>query len=146
MTKTIVAIVFLVVFILVPLMSFADMGIGVILGEPSGVSFRIGNFPVATVGWSFTNRIDATLDFWIINDDFIEFFDWYLGVGLRTGIKINQGNDNTSIFALAVRVPIGLQWWIIENLELFVEAAPGVAILPSFGFDAGGGIGIRYFF
>ena len=85
--------------VMIPAALYAEMGVGIILGEPSGVSVKMGNFPVLGIGWSFAsatdNRIDATIDMWLFNDHFIEMLDWYLGVGVKVGLNLNQGNDNT---------------------------------------------------
>jgi hypothetical protein len=145
-----IAVVGLFIMVLMIPAAFAETGVGIVLGEPTGLTIRSGNFPVIGLGWSLasgkSNRIDATVDMWLINDHFIEMLDWYLGVGAKIGIKTNQGNDNSDVFALGVRVPIGIQWWPAKDWELFLEVAPGIALLPSFGFDYAGGIGLRYYF
>ena len=129
---------------------FSSPGIGVILGEPSGASIKIGNFPVLGISWSFRNRLNATVDWWLFNSELVEPLDWYLGVGANIYLGFNQGVGNTNIFGAGFRVPVGLQWWLLSELELFLELAPGIAITTNpnsiVGFDMGGGIGMRYYF
>ena len=153
MTKRFIVITLFLVVLLIPVTVFAD-GIGFILGEPTGVSYKKDNI-VVNVGWSFAsstdNRIDLTADWWLINKNLeaIDIFDWYFGVGVKAGIKTNQGNDNTDTLGLGVRFPLGVQFWLRDDLsafELFAELVPGISVFPAFGFDPAGGIGLRYHF
>ncbi len=121
-------------------------GIGVIAGEPSGISMKSGSFPVIGIGWStILNRLDATVDMWIINEALADPFNWYLGVGGKLGLRFADDKDGGPV-GLGVRVPVGLQWWLRGDIELFLELAPGLALLPSTVFDFGGGVGIRFYF
>ena len=144
MKKTIAIILFLLV-LLVPATTFAGTGVGIVLGEPTGLTFKSGNLAIG-LGWSFAsadNRIDATIDWWLINDHFVEMLDWYLGAGAKVGIKLNQDTD---IFNIGLRIPLGIQWWPAEELELFAEIAPGLLLVPATEFDISAGIGLRYYF
>ena len=122
---------------------------GIILGEPSGISLKFGKFPVLAFGFSGVyGHLHVNLDYWIINKPIEAPFFWYLGVGAKLWLgsyNIHKAADN---FALGARVPIGLQWFITNEWELFLEAAPGVMIFSysgaGFWWDAG--IGIRYHF
>ncbi|MCK5674924.1 MAG: hypothetical protein KAH95_16205 [Spirochaetales bacterium] len=153
MKKTTTIILFILV-LMVPAATLSADGIGFILGEPTGLSYKTENI-VINLGWSFTsgtdNRIDATADWWLINKnlEILDVFDWYFGVGVKAGIKTNQGNDNTDTLGLGVRFPIGVQFWLPDDLsafELFAELVPGISVFPTFGFDPAGGIGLRYHF
>ena len=148
MKKTTAIILFLLV-LMVPAATFAGTGVGFVLGEPTGLTFKTNNLVVG-IGWSFSsgvdNRIDATIDWWLINKDFVEMLNWYLGVGAKVGIKTNQGNDNTDVLGVGIRVPIGVQWWLTNEFELFAEIAPGISLIPDTSFDVGAGIGLRYYF
>ncbi len=144
MKKTIAIILFLLV-LLVPAATFAGTGVGIVLGEPTGLTFKSANLAIG-LGWSFAsadNRIDATIDWWLINDHFVEMLDWYLGAGAKVGIKLNQ---NTDIFNIGLRIPLGIQWWPAEELELFAEIAPGLLLVPATEPDISAGIGLRYYF
>ena len=145
MIKKIMTISMLIFVLLIPATLFAEQGIGIVLGEPTGLTYKSGNLAIG-LGWSFAsadNRIDATIDWWLINDHFIEMFDWYLGAGAKVGLKLNQETD---MFNIGLRIPIGIQWWPAEELELFAEIAPGLSLFPGTAFDISAGIGLRYYF
>ena len=141
MEKKIIFISMIIFILLIPTASFAKQGIGLVFGEPTGFSYKAGNLAIG-LGWSFAsdkNRIDATIDWWLINKDFVETLDWYLGVGIK-------GKFGTDTVGVGVRVPIGIQWWIADELELFAELAPGISLFPDTNPDLSGGIGLRYYF
>jgi len=145
MIKKTAAISLLLIILVLPISVFADQGIGIILGEPTGLSYKTGNLAIG-LGWSFASsdsRVDATADWWLINDHLIEMFDWYLGAGIKLGLNLNDNND---IFNIGFRVPIGVQWWPVEQLELFLEIAPGILLFPSTDADVSAGLGLRYHF
>ena len=143
MIKKIGALSLLLIILILPVTVFAEQGIGIVLGEPTGLSYKTGNLAIG-LGWSFAaddSRIDATADWWLITDNLIEIFDWYLGVGIKLGLNLN--ND---IFNIGFRVPIGVQLWPVEQLEIFLEIAPGILLIPATEPDIGAGLGIRYHF
>lgn len=145
MIRKIGTISMLFLTLLTPLTSFAEQGFGIIMGEPTGLSYKSGNLSIG-LGWSFASdndRIDASIDWWLINKDIDESLNWYLGAGAKVGLKINQDND---IFNIGLRIPIGIQLWLIEELELFAEIAPGILLIPGTDPDISGGIGLRYYF
>ncbi len=141
MGKKIIYISIFIFMLIIPTASFAKQGLGIVLGEPTGLSYKAGNLAIG-LGWSFASdkdRIDTTIDWWLINKDFVEMMNWYLGIG----IKGKFGKDTVGI---GVRVPIGIQWWIADELELFAELAPGMSLVPDTSPDLSGGIGLRYYF
>jgi len=117
-------------------------GIGLVAGQPSGITFRINQFPVVTIGYSFLSDsqwIHGSLDFWALNPSLGGQFKWYLGLGANIGLYTNNNP-----IRLGLRVPIGIQWFPTEIIEIFLEAAPGVSVLPSIGFDWQACLGIRF--
>ncbi len=141
MKKRIVLFAVVILMVLMPAAIFADMGIGGIAGydQPTGLSFKLDNFPVVSLGWSVSgNWVQGTVDYWFINDKFERNFLWYLGMGAKAAI----GND----FGLGLRIPVGAQWYFMPRFELFAELVPGFVILPTSGFDITGGIGLRFHF
>ncbi|MEA1910353.1 MAG: hypothetical protein U9N32_01595 [Spirochaetota bacterium] len=141
MTKKIILIALFLAVLLFPVTVVADMGIGGIAGysQPTGLSFKVNNFPVVSIGWSLDgNWISGTVDYWFINKKIERNVLWYLGAGA----KMTVGNP----IGLTFRVPIGIQWYFMPAFELFGELAPGFAILPKSDFDFSGGIGLRYHF
>ncbi|MCD6397486.1 MAG: hypothetical protein J7L71_08085, partial [Spirochaetaceae bacterium] len=106
MVKKILVVSIFIWAMILPVTVFAEQGIGIVLGEPTGLSYKTGNLAVG-LGWSFAStnsRIDATADWWLINDHLIEMIDWYLGAGIKLGLNLDNNND---IFNIGLRVPIG---------------------------------------
>ena len=140
----------LVVFISVicSIGAFSQTSIGVILGEPTGLSAKIFVAEAASLdvafAWSFTNTgvVYVHLDY----QQHFPAFDvsqgrslWFLGVGG----KVYIGNDVT----IGARIPIGLVFEFSKvPLEVFLEIAPGLRLFPATQFDAGAGVGLRYRF
>ncbi len=145
MVKKILVVSIFIWALILPVTVFAEQGIGIVLGEPTGLSYKTGNLAVG-LGWSFAStnsRIDATADWWLINDHLIEMIDWYLGAGIKLGLNLNNNND---IFNIGLRVPVGVQWWPVDQLELFLEIAPGILLIPATKPDIGAGLGLRFHF
>jgi len=141
MIKKITVITLFLLITMIPLSAFADIGIGGVAGysQPTGVTFKMDNFPVVSLGWSLNgNWVSGTVDYWFINNKIQRNFLWYLGAG----VKASVGDS----FGLAFRVPVGIQWYFMPAFELFGELAPGLDILPGIGFDLSAGIGLRYHF
>ncbi len=126
-----------------------NLGFGVILGEPTGLSIKSWNnersaFDVGAA-WSFSGSNDALhlqadylLHNWFNN---IEGgpLAFYYGIGARALL----GDHST----IGVRIPIGLNYVIPNSkLDLFLEAAPILDLAPDTDFAGNGGLGIRYYF
>jgi hypothetical protein len=63
----------------------------------------------------------------------------YFGIGGRAILK----NDPV----LGVRIPVGLAYMFESApLDIFMEVAPILNVIPSTDFDAGGGLGMRFWF
>ncbi len=128
----------------------AATGLGIILGEPTGISFRYNNFPIIGIGWSFSGSGSFHLhcDYWIKNPPLKHSFSWYIGVGgkLFFGKYKDDKDNNDNKTGLTLRVPVGLQYFIDEQFELFGEIVPGMKIVPATDFDLDAGIGIRFYF
>lgn len=124
-----------------------NFGIGLMLGEPTGVSIKswFGNRSAFDIGaaWSLSGRNEAVH----LHADYL-FHNWfndaenlafYYGIGGRV---IFSGEGTAG-----VRVPLGLNY-VFENapFDLFVEAVPIVDISPDVEFAGNGAFGIRYYF
>lgn len=145
MVKKLVIISILFLTLLMPAALFAKMGIGIVVGEPTGLTFKTDNLVIG-IGWSFAaadDRIDATIDWWLVNDNLMEILDWYLGAGAKVRLNLNQNTDTINV---GLRIPIGVQWWPVKELEVFAEIAPGLLLFPATDFDISAGIGLRYHF
>jgi len=131
--------------------AFADhqgFGIGIIggWGWPghgyAGLSLKVPKLPIfwgiypVFAGQSF--GLGVTGDFYFIDKNIVNAngfkLCWYLGVGAFLNMYFwNSGAE----FSLGGRVPIGLSWHIIKQVELFLDFAPGVG----FSFNPGGAWG-----
>ena len=94
----------------------------------------------ATINWSFANaRVGATADWVFLRQPLPSSQLWYfLGIGAGVGIG--------KTFDLGARLPLGIQFFPLHSVELYAEAAPGLKVLSSFGFDFGLTVGLRYHF
>lgn len=129
-----------------------NMGIGIIVGEPTGFSFKYKNFPILGLAWSIENHLHFHADYWLLNPSLKGPVKWFLGAGGKmTLLKQNENegkrNDdkNDSEFSLGIRIPAGIQYYIAPSLELFFEVAPGISVIPETDFDIDGGFGLRYY-
>ena len=125
-----------------------NLGLGVMLGEPTGISLKTWNSQKSAFGfgaaWSF-GRYDAIH----LHGDYLQhsWFNevekgslaFYYGIGARVVLADDA--------AIGIRVPLGLNY-IVEDapIDLFVEAVPILDLAPSTDFDGNGALGIRYYF
>lgn len=144
MKKMMVVLTLFLMFFSFQKTASATIGVGIIVGEPTGLSVKVSKFPVLGVSWSFQNYFYGSCDYWIIERPLAGPVNWFLGVGAKGLFSASKKNEDT--FRLGARVPVGLQWYPIKRLELFGEIVPCLVIVPSIGFDLNGGIGVRYHF
>jgi hypothetical protein len=115
--------------------------VGVEFGYPGniGLSLRFGRVPI-NLAWS-ADYLHGTLDYWVLHEALAPDagLNLYIGPGLDAGIPLNDVDN----FALAVRVPIGLQLMVADRVELFAELAPGVLLVDDVDFYWAGNLGIR---
>lgn len=114
----------------------ADTGIGLIVGEPTGLSLKINNFPVIGVAWSFDDYFQFHIDYWLKTGRLERSLHWYFGLGAK--LRVNGDAK------LGARVPVGLYYYIAKDWELFGELVPGLLLVDETKFEIGGGIGLRY--
>lgn len=126
--------------------------VGVLGGLPSSAMLSVklnGNAPVIGLGLSVgggTTHIGATADWWLYHASLGGPFWIYLGPGAYADIQTGSGGT----LGLGLRLPIGIQFFVLKPLELFIEAAPraGVTLNPTqfpvWGIQ--GAAGFRYWF
>lgn len=145
MKRTLLLLVVIGIVVLAPLS--ADTGLGVIVGDPTGVSVLLANRIAVAAAWSLDSRLHLHADLWLINRPLVTPLNWYLGAGGKvTLVSGGNGEGNDDSVSVGGRVPIGVQWYVLPRLELFAEIAPGLQIIPETGFDIDGGIGARFHF
>ncbi len=129
------------------------IGAGIYLGEPIGFTVKgyvTEKFAIDGIAaWGFRDKAftvigDVTYDCLDIPiDSDVATFPFYAGAGAKVEFKAGP-NDDTMV---GVRIPVGVAaQWRNYPIEMFVELAPGVGVVPSTRFDITGGIGARFYF
>ncbi len=129
--------------------------LGIIIGQPTGLSAKLWLGDViavdAAAAWNFDrNRFHFHADYL---QHFFDVFDVapdrlpvYLGVGGNFRIDGRDPGDAAK-FRSGVRVPIGVSFLPDDlPLDAFVEAVPGLRVIPDTDFEFWAGIGARYRF
>ena len=125
------------------------MGAGIILGEPTGLSFKYwltGTTALdAGLTWSFIdeNAFQIQADYLIHNFKLFNIpngnLPFYFGIGGR----LKFSNE----VKLGVRVPLGIAYiFLDEPIDVFLEVVPILDLLPETDFTISAAIGGRYFF
>jgi hypothetical protein len=137
-------------------------GLGVIIGEPTGLSAKLWTSSTTAfdfgLGWSIGgdriskydggynggSRVHFHMDYLWHSFEVIrssERFPLYYGFGGR----INTGAGYNS--SAAVRGVIGIAWMPRETpVDIFLEVVPSLQLTSSTGFAIDAGLGARYFF
>ena len=128
-----------------------NVGIGVILGEPTGLSAKLWTSANTAfdlgLAWSFSGNGN----FHIHGDYLFHRFGvfnvskgalpLYFGVGVRMLFR-DDADDN-----IGIRFPIGIEYFFDDlPLAVFVEIVPILDLTPSSDFDINGGLGGRFYF
>lgn len=126
-----------------------NFGLGIILGEPTGVSAKLWltdrTAIDAAAAWSFSNDAAFHLhaDYLFHNFDLISVEKGKLPVYFGIGGRVKFEDDSK----VGVRIPVGLAY-IFDGapMDIFFEVVPILDLAPDTDFTANGAIGIRYFF
>lgn len=126
---------------------YGNTEIGIILGEPTGVSLKAWQSRSTAIdgalAWSFSGNesfhihADHLWHNWLDSDTGELAF--YYGLGARALLSDNS--------RLGVRIPIGLQYLVPDDhrISLFFEVAPTLNLIPDTDVDVSGGLGVRLF-
>jgi hypothetical protein len=140
----------LCVLTLAPAATASDFGLGIIAGEPTGLSAKwlLSRSAAidAAVAWSFEGGDD---DFLVLADYVMHNFNLfdvdkgslalYFGLGGRIIFK-----DDTQ---LGIRVPVGLDYMFQDTpLDIFGEIVPVLDLVDKTELNLNAGVGVRYFF
>lgn len=151
MKKCIIILIYIFILLFTVNPVWADgniLGAGIILGEPTGICVKLWLGKVmaldAAFAWSFKK------DYFLIHADYLfHFLDpfkipkghiaFYAGIGGKV-ILADQ-------LKAGVRVPLGITY-IFEKipLDIFLEIAPTLELIPETDFSFDGAIGVRYYF
>jgi hypothetical protein len=138
-----------------------SFGIGIIVGEPTGLSLKkwLNNDRAVDAGiaWSFSENDSLHLhaDYLWHRFDLISSpeapgrLPVYYGLGARIKLREdNRGrgrNDNDAL--VGIRIPIGISYIFAEApFDLFAEIVPVLDVAPRSDFDLNAAIGMRYYF
>ncbi|MBI4651928.1 DUF3996 domain-containing protein [Candidatus Desantisbacteria bacterium] len=131
------------------------LGLGIILGEPSGLSGKMWTGPDIAIdggiAWSTGNNNNLNLHFDYLVHNFNKLNelnmnkDIILYYGVGTGIKfITDKNADTKA---GIRIPIGINYlFSIDPIEIFLEVVPILDLIPGSEFKMNAGFGVRYYF
>jgi len=133
-----------------------NIGAGVILGEPTGLTFKIWNRQTVAIdagaAWSFVSGGFFQLHGDLLFHNFSIFkpetgrMALYYGVGGRVkfGSEDTTGEHHTTV---SIRVPVGISYEFEKTpVELFLEIVPMLDLVPSTEVQMAGAIGFRYYF
>ena len=133
-----------------------DFGIGIIIGEPTGLSLKYWldeeHAVDGAAAWSYSENDSFQLhsDYLIHNYDWLEADELpvYYGIGARLKFKDDDGrgrNENYAIFG--IRVPIGVTYLFgDEPVDLFFELVPVLDLSPEVELDINVAAGLRFYF
>ena len=124
-------------------------GLGVILGEPSGVSGKLWFGRTTSLNgalaWSVEgeNSVHVHLDYVFHDFKLMQVEKGKLGLYYGAGGRVKFADDST----ISLRIPVGLNYLFADApVDLFFELVPMLDLAPSTDVNANGGIGVRYFF
>ncbi|HOW86820.1 MAG TPA: hypothetical protein P5119_10290 [Candidatus Aminicenantes bacterium] len=126
-----------------------NIGVGVILGEPTGLSFKLWSKQTvawdAGAAWSFVNGgyLQVHSDFLLHNFSLFKVETGRMSLFYGLGGRVKFADDTT----VSIRVPVGLAYEFEKTpVEIFVEVVPMLDLIPATEFQMAGAVGFRYYF
>lgn len=146
----------LAILLLTSVSAYGDIGLGVILGAPTGFSGvvdlqRKGQAIDAAIAWDLSDdHVHLHSDYlWIRSNDIVleqTHLDWYFGIGGRLVFFDEKDNDGDD-YSLGIRGPIGLSHTFADpKIEIFGELALIMDFIEETDVDIDFGIGARFHF
>ena len=130
-----------------PTPAAAQTGIGAQIGDPTGLSLRVGagrGSVALAAGWSFGDTDRITLDaHYLLRDRPIDG-DADLRLFYGPGVYVRAQEDRDTQFGASLGV--GLSLYATREIELYGLVAPRLRLAPSTDFELGGGVGGRIYF
>ena len=144
-----ITILFSIIFITQIYSQDRGTGLGIIIGEPTGFSFKHWTSSTtafdAAIAWSFINEgafhihVDYLLHSFRLIDVPEGKLPFYYGIGGRL-----KTSDKTR---LGVRVPLGLAYiFQTAPVDIFLEVVPILDFIPKTDFRINAALGARYYF
>lgn len=123
-------------------------GIGIILGEPTGLSAKkfVSSSTAfdAAAAWSFRHEAALHLhaDYLFHNYSLIAVEQGRLPLYYGIGGRIKLADDPL----VGVRIPVGLSYEFADApVDIFLELVPLLDLVPETDFDFNGAIGVRFY-
>ena len=143
----------LVLFAALAGLSFAasnhNVGLGIMVGEPTGLSFKMWSRPTvawdAGVAWSFVDGkyVQVHGDFLLHNFNLFRVDSGRMSLFYGVGARLKFADDLT----VSLRIPVGLAYEFEKTpVEIFLEMVPMMDFIPDTGFQMAGALGVRYYF
>jgi hypothetical protein len=124
-------------------------GLGVILGEPTGLSGKLWltekTAVDGAVAWSVYDEgaLHVHADFLFHSFNLINVSKGQLPLYFGLGARVKLAGDTR----IGARIPVGLDYLFDgAPLDVFLEIVPILDLVPETGFNINGAIGIRYWF
>lgn len=142
-------ILFSILFLSVANAQSKGIGLGLIVGEPTGISFKYWTGSTtafdAALAWSFIDEGAFHIhgDYIFHNMRLISVPEGTLPFYYGIGARLKTSHDSR----LGVRVPLGLAY-LFQNapIDIFLEIVPILDLTPKTDFSINAAIGARYFF
>jgi len=142
-------VLFVLVFLSTAKAQSSGVGLGLIVGEPTGISFKYWTGSTtafdAALAWSFIDEGAFHIhgDYIFHNMRLISVPEGTLPFYYGIGARIKTANDAQ----LGIRVPLGLAY-LFSNapVDIFLEVVPILDLTPKTDFSINAAIGARYFF
>ncbi len=139
----------------IPYLIYAQkIGVGIIIGEPTGLNFithlETRKYLNIAAGWSpdaFNSHFDLNIKYDLKEKGLY----WYWGAGaLFKLVEVesqHKGKESEQEFNIGLRIPFGIEY-ILQDIKLafFGEIVPGLKLIPASDAMFNGAIGIRYYF
>ena len=140
------------------------LGLGVMLGEPTGLNGKVWLDKIHAVDFGLAYSLSEDEDLHLHADYLFHNntalagsgmpgrLALYYGIGARLSMRDdnnhNNGNDpDHDKDHFGVRIPLGIAWTLPSApLDFFLELAPVVDLMPDTGADLEGGLGLRFWF
>lgn len=144
----------------------SGFGIGIMVGEPTGLSAKLWTgeggalaFGLAYGGFGRGGYVHAHADYLFHNFNLINVSKGRMALHYGPGVRVrswsgdqywNNGryyDSRGGHTRLGIRFPVGLTYMFgAAPIDIFLEAAPALDIVPGTSFDVNGGLGFRYYF
>ncbi|MGA1869733.1 MAG: BAPKO_0422 family outer member beta-barrel protein [bacterium] len=127
------------------------LGIGVIVGKPTGLSCKYwlsqGTAIDFAAEWSFGDRESGHIhgDYLLHRFDLVKIEERSFIVSYGIGARIWFKEDEDT--RVGIRIPISLAYMFSRDpFEVFIEGAPIIDIAPKTKLDHNLGLGVRFYF